>query len=109
MRRIEVLQYQKSKDPKMAKAGTGIIPCSSRKHQQSGTLHLIQQEVRAAMEDVRTCRAVNMKTQGFWTRWGNDFERKVTWADLWKSESNMVNFLIQALYDILPSPASLMG
>ena len=48
-----------------------------------------------------------MKKQGAWTKWGAALERKVTWADLWKSELHRVKFLIQAVYDVLPSPGNL--
>lgn len=69
--------------------------------------HLVQEEVRAAVEETRTCKAVGMKQQGAWTRWENAVERKVTWADLWKAEPHRIKFLIQAVYDVLPSPSNL--
>ena len=68
---------------------------------------LIQEEVRAAEEDARFCKAVSMKQQGAWTKWENAVERKVTWAELWKAEPHRVKFLVQAVYDILPSPSNL--
>ncbi|XP_062916611.1 uncharacterized protein LOC134352920 [Mobula hypostoma] len=68
---------------------------------------LVQEEVRAVVEEMRTCKAVGMKQQGAWTRWENAVERKVTWADLWKAESHRIQFLIQAVYDVLPSPSNL--
>ncbi|KAK0145090.1 hypothetical protein N1851_016010 [Merluccius polli] len=48
-----------------------------------------------------------MKQQGAWTRWKNAVERKVTWAELWKAEPHRIKFLIQAVYDVLPSPSNL--
>lgn len=68
---------------------------------------LVQEEVRAAVEETRTCKAVGMKQQGPWTRWENAVERKVTWAELWKAEPHRIKFLIQAVYDVLPSPSNL--
>ncbi len=34
-------------------------------------------------------------------------KRKVTWAELWKVEPQRIKFLIQAVYDVLPSPSNL--
>ena len=48
-----------------------------------------------------------MKQQGAWTRWENVVDRKVTWAELWKAEPHRIKFLIQAVYDVLPSPSNL--
>ena len=59
------------------------------------------------MEETRTCKAVGMKQQGAWTRWENAVERKVTWAELWKTEPQQIKFLIQAIYDVLPCPSNL--
>ncbi|XP_071400827.1 uncharacterized protein [Centroberyx affinis] len=67
----------------------------------------VQEEVRAAVEEERSCRMVAMRQQGAWTRWENTIERKVTWAELWKAEPHQIKFLIQAVYDVLPSPSNL--
>ena len=69
--------------------------------------HLVHEEVRAAVEETRTVKAVGMKQQGAWTRWENAVERKATWAELWKAEPHRIKFLIQAVYDVLPSPSNL--
>lgn len=45
--------------------------------------------------------------QGAWTRWEHAMDRKVTWADLWQSETHRISFLVRAVYDVLPSPANL--
>lgn len=71
---------------------------------------LVQEEVRAAVEvieDRRSCKAVGMKHQGAWTRWENGVEKKVTWTEIWKAEPHLIEFLIQAVYDVLPSPSNL--
>ncbi len=68
---------------------------------------LVQEEVRAVVEEERTCRTVGMRQQGAWIRWENAIERKVTWAELWKAEPQRIKFLIQAVYDVLPSPSNL--
>ncbi|KAL7880337.1 hypothetical protein SRHO_G00025910 [Serrasalmus rhombeus] len=68
---------------------------------------LVQEEVRAAVEEARSCKAVGMRHQGAWTRWLNAVERKVTWTGIWKAEPHRIKFLIQAVYDVLPSPSNL--
>lgn len=68
---------------------------------------LVQEEVRAVVEEERTCRTVGMRQQGAWIQWENAIERKVTWAELWKAEPQRIKFLIQAVYDVLPSPSNL--
>ena len=67
----------------------------------------IQEEVRAAVEEGRSSRAVGLKQQGAWTRWKQAMDRKVTWTDLWQGEPHRITFLIRAVYDVLPSPANL--
>lgn len=52
-------------------------------------------------------RAVAMRKQGTWTRWEQVMERKITWNDLWKMDSQSIKFLIMVVYDILPSPSNL--
>ncbi|CAJ1075238.1 LOW QUALITY PROTEIN: uncharacterized protein LOC109089580 [Xyrichtys novacula] len=68
---------------------------------------LIQDEVRAEVEEARFSRAVGMSKQGAWTRWEHIAGRKITWAELWKAEPHHFKFLVQSVYDVLPSPANL--
>ncbi|KAK0148843.1 hypothetical protein N1851_010754 [Merluccius polli] len=68
---------------------------------------LVQQEVRAAVEEERASRMVGMRQQGAWTRWEYAVDRRVSWAELWKAEPHRIRFLIQAVYDVLPSPSNL--
>ncbi|XP_062283087.1 uncharacterized protein LOC133987658 [Scomber scombrus] len=89
------------------RAGLGSFPTPQINTRGKEGRHLVQEEVRAAVEETRTCKAVGMKQQGAWTRWENAVERKVTWAELWKSEPHRLKFLIQAVYDVLPSPSNL--
>lgn len=48
-----------------------------------------------------------MRQQGAWSRWENAIERRVTWAELWKAEPQRIKFLVQAVYNVLPSPSNL--
>ncbi len=36
-----------------------------------------------------------------------DERRKITWSELWNTESNMLSITIRATYDVLPSPTNL--
>ena len=68
---------------------------------------LVQEEVRAAVEGTRTVKEVGMKQQGSWTRQENAVQTRVTWAELLKAEPHRIKFLIQEVYDVLPSPSNL--
>ncbi|XP_049337547.1 uncharacterized protein LOC125802987 [Astyanax mexicanus] len=68
---------------------------------------MVQAEIRAGVEEERRSRAVTMRQQGAWTNWDNASARKITWAELWKSEPARLKFLIQSVYDVLPSPSNL--
>ncbi len=59
------------------------------------------------VEEERTCRTVGMRQQGAYIRWENAIARKVTWAELWKAEPQRIKFLIQVVYDVVPSPSNL--
>ncbi|XP_060080104.1 uncharacterized protein LOC132559494 [Ylistrum balloti] len=66
----------------------------------------IQGEIRREEERARKARAVEMGSQGAWTRWKLP-ERKLTWTDLWRYEPLRIQFLLRSVYDTLPSPANL--
>lgn len=53
---------------------------------------LVQEEVRAVVEEEITCGTVGMRQQAACTRWENAIERKVTWAELWKAEPQQIKF-----------------
>ncbi len=67
---------------------------------------LVQEEVRALVEEERTSRAVAMRQQGAWIKWEQAMERSVTWKDIWKLNPQMIK-LIQGVYDVLQSPSNL--
>ncbi|XP_075315189.1 uncharacterized protein LOC142375145 [Odontesthes bonariensis] len=90
------------------RAGLGSNPRPSyNKAKGKERRQLIQEEVRAGVEEVRCSRAVGMCQQGAWTRWEEAAARKVSWTDLWRSEPHRIKFLIQSVYDVLPSPSNL--
>lgn len=61
---------------------------------------LVQEVVRATVEEIRSCRAVGMKEQGPWTGWKKAIDRKVTWTELWKAEPQRIQFLILSVYNV---------
>ena len=72
------------------RAGIGSFPTPQMNSCGKEGCRLVQEEVRAAVEETRMVKAVGMKQKGAWTRWENTFERKATWADLWKAEPHSI-------------------
>ncbi len=68
---------------------------------------LVQEEVRASVEEERTNRAVAMRQQGAWMKWEQAMERSVTWKNIWKWNPQRIKFLIQGVYDVLSCPSNL--
>ncbi|KAK0152038.1 hypothetical protein N1851_006609 [Merluccius polli] len=68
---------------------------------------LIQDEIRAEVEEERYTKMAGMSKQGAWTRWEHADPRRITWAELWKAEPLRIKFFVQSIYDVLPSPANL--
>ena len=91
----------------MGKQGLGMNtrqPWSSATTVQRRTL--VQAEVRKGEEEERKVKAVQMGCQGSWTKWQTS-QRKLTWSDIWKYQFFQLQFLIRAVYDVLPTPANL--
>ncbi len=59
---------------------------------------LIQDEIRAEVEEERYNKAVGMGKHGAWTRWEHAEAGKITWSELWKEEPLHIKFLIQSVY-----------
>ncbi|KAK0146299.1 hypothetical protein N1851_014401 [Merluccius polli] len=73
---------------------------------------LVQEEVRASVEEERTSRAVAMRQQGAWMNWEQAMERSVTWKDIWQWNPQRIKFLIQGigtLEHILSSCSKALG
>ena len=68
---------------------------------------LIQDKIRAEVEEERYTKMAGMVKQGAWTRWEHADPSRITWAELWKTEPLRIKFLVQFVYDVLPSPANL--
>ncbi|XP_052281250.1 uncharacterized protein LOC127878762 [Dreissena polymorpha] len=67
---------------------------------------LVQSEIRKEEEETRKVKAVQMGSQGSWTKWQTT-GRKLSWTDIWKYQFLQLQFLIRAVYDDLPTPANL--
>ncbi|XP_052240804.1 uncharacterized protein LOC127851227 [Dreissena polymorpha] len=67
---------------------------------------LVQSEIRKEEEEIRKVKAVQMGSQGSWTKWQTT-GRKLSWTDIWKYQFFQLQFLIRAVYDVLPTPANL--
>jgi len=91
----------------VGKQGLGSAESRSWKKADSRTRReMVQAEVRLAEEEDRGIRAVAMGCQGAWTKWQTT-GKKMTWADIWRSEPLRISFLLRSVYDLLPSPANL--
>ncbi|KAI4881119.1 hypothetical protein NFI96_020517, partial [Prochilodus magdalenae] len=92
----------------IGRAGLGSNPKPSySKASVKERRKLVQEEVRAEVEEACFSRMVGMSNQGAWTKWKHTAGRKITWAELWKVEPHHFKFLVQSVYDVLPSPANL--
>ena len=92
----------------VGKTGLGFSPSTrvdqaSREERQ----HLLQEEVRTGVEERRLTKMVGCRQQGAWTKWEQTERRKVSWADIWSTDFSRTRFLLQMVYDTLPSPANL--
>lgn len=92
----------------MGRAGLGAMPQPHYNRAQGRERRqLVLKEVRAEIEDERTSRMMGMRMQGAWTRCEGALEKKITWSELWRAKPQRIKFLIQAVYDVLPSPVNL--
>ncbi len=90
------------------RAGLGYFPKTLVSQARGKEIHhLLQEEVRAGVEEERVSRAMGLWQQGAWTRWESTLQRRITWANILQADFHRVHFLVQAVYDALPSPANL--
>ncbi|KAJ8259532.1 hypothetical protein GJAV_G00170420 [Gymnothorax javanicus] len=67
---------------------------------------MVVKEVRRQEEAARRSKAIAQAKQGRWMRWEGVEKRKLIWSELWGMESNRLSFVVQATYDVLPSPTN---
>ena len=87
------------------------LGCITRAQWRGASSHqrreMVQREVRQQEEETRQTKAVSLKAQGKWLRWENIRSKKLTWNEMWKTETNKLKFAIASVYDVLPSPSNL--
>lgn len=92
------------------RTGLGYFPSFQvSKAKGKERLHLLQEEVRAGAEEEWVSQMVGLSQQGAWTRWENTQQRKITWSDFWQVDFYHIRFLVQVVYDTLPSPTNTHG
>lgn len=52
-------------------------------------------------------KAISQGSQGAWTRWEAKVQRRISWADIWRTPQSRLSFLTRAVYDTLPCPRNL--
>ncbi|XP_024141063.1 uncharacterized protein LOC112154399 [Oryzias melastigma] len=92
----------------VGRAGLGrFVKPSYNKARGRERRQMVQDEIRAEVEEERRIKMVAMYQQGAWTKWEHVEERRITWSELWRCEPQHIKFLIQSVYDVLPSPTNL--
>ncbi|XP_053176235.1 uncharacterized protein LOC128359949 [Scomber japonicus] len=90
------------------RAGLGTVPTTHLSRLRGKDRRdRVQLEVRAGVEEQRASQWVGLRQQGAWTRWEEAMNRTISWPELWKAEPLRIKFLIQSVYDVLPSPSNL--
>ncbi len=90
------------------RAGLGYFPKTLVSQARGKEIHhLLQEEVRAGVEEEQVSRAMGLWQQGAWTRWESTLQCRITWANILQADFHQAHFLVQAVYDALPSPANL--
>ncbi|MCI4390737.1 hypothetical protein PGIGA_G00126150 [Pangasianodon gigas] len=80
------------------RAGLAYVPKIQVSKARGKERHqLLQEEVRAGLEEERVGRAVGLRQQGAWTRWESALQRKVTWSNIMQADFHRVRFLCQKL------------
>ncbi|XP_066285629.1 uncharacterized protein [Branchiostoma lanceolatum] len=67
---------------------------------------MVQSEIIRKEEEYRRAQAVSQGYQGAWTRWEGIKDRRVMWNELYRWKPLRTQFLIKAVYDLLPTPAN---
>ena len=68
---------------------------------------MVEREVRRKEEKRKHVKAVVQAQQGAWTRCEGVQARTLKWQENCRMKPILLNFLLWATYDVLPSPANL--
>ncbi len=91
------------------RAGLGYFPRTQINKATGKERHqLLQEEVRAGVEEDRASRMVGLRQQGAWTRRESAEQQRGTRDNILQADYYRVRFPIQAVYDGLPSLANLL-
>ena len=90
------------------KAGLGLHPLRWwSKESTAKRRKMVSEEIHHLEEVRRFDTAVGQRKQSAWTKWENAKDTAVTWRGLKHVEPKKLSFLIEALYDALPTPVNL--
>lgn len=68
---------------------------------------MVVDEIARLEQEHFQVKAVSQGSQGAWTRWDMTVNRRITWADIWRTPQSRLSFLLRATYDTLPCPRNL--
>ena len=69
---------------------------------------MVQREMRWHEDETRQTKTVSLKAQEKWLRWEKIRSKKLTWNEIWKTETYKLRFAIASVYNMLPSPSNLV-
>ena len=110
---LQIAEEKLSRKPlvgRVAAGRTGLGYCTRKDIRGAtgeGYRPLLQNEVRAGVEEISFGKMVTLGQQGAWTQWDCILKRKVSWLDICGSKFAHIRFLIQTLYDTILRPANL--
>ncbi|KAL0968221.1 hypothetical protein UPYG_G00263980 [Umbra pygmaea] len=85
--------------------GAAQQPWSKATRRQQKTM--VVDEITRLEQERFHVKAISQGTQGAWTRWEATINRRITWADIWRTPQSRLSFLLRATYDTLPCPRNL--
>lgn len=68
---------------------------------------MVVDEVTRVEQEHFHIKAMAQDSQGAWTRGEASVQRRISWADIWRTPQGRLSFLIRAVYDTLPCPRNL--
>lgn len=85
-------------------AGLGSFTTTLYNRAQGKDRHqLVQIDVRAWVKELHGSQIVGICQQCARTIWEQALDLKISWSKLWQTKSYHMKFLIQFIYDLLPS------
>ena len=66
------------------------------------------EEIRKMEEEQRQVKTTTLIQEGQWIKWEGVRQRKITWNELWRTETQSAKFLMRSVFNILPTPTNLV-